>query len=79
MVTSVTKRRYGAERRGGGSALLPTPGKDGRGMLGRASARCWEHASERVLNAAEVLSPERVSCGILVSVLREREVALWLR
>lgn len=54
MVTPVTKRRYGAGRRGDGSAPTPTPEKDGRGMLGRASARYWEHAPERVPNAAEV-------------------------
>lgn len=54
MVTSVTKRRYGAGRRGGGTAPTLTPGDDGQGVLGRVSASCWERLAEHAPNAVEV-------------------------
>lgn len=54
MVTPVTKRRYGAERCGGGTAPPLRLGETVEGALGRAPVRCWECVAWHVPNAVEV-------------------------
>lgn len=54
MVTPVTKRRYGAGRRGGGSCTHPYAWERRPGDAGPRVSKVLGHAPERVPNAAEV-------------------------